>query len=181
MLSNYNKNKIIDRFNQHKIIFCGDVGYQLDPVYSPYEYEKNLIGNFKPEYYEKIHKEHKYRVIADKPDNEYNYFDVKKIDIPTINHDVMHRCKCPILKHNLLMLRKILSNRKIDRIAENELNSLINGKVVDKDNIDYKIEDYIITNTHKKKDAYSEKYKDILKYYITQNTRDYCNGEIVLI
>ena len=99
--------------------------------------------------------------------------------MPTIKHNTMHRCKCDILKHNLLMLRKILASRKIDRITDDEINKLINGKTIDKENIDYAIEDYIITNTHKKKDVYSEKYKDILKYYIQQNTRDYCNGEIV--
>jgi len=32
MLSNEDKEKIIKRYPEHKIIFCGDIGYQLDPI-----------------------------------------------------------------------------------------------------------------------------------------------------
>ena len=150
MLSNHNKNIIIDRYKNHKIIFCGDVNYQLDPVYTPYEYDNNLVGNFKPE------------------------------GMKIVEHNTMYRCKCPILKQNLMMLREIIDKRSIDTISQKELDNLINGKTIDKENIDYKLEDYIITNTHKKKDVYSEKYKHMPKYYVKQKTRDYCNGMIVL-
>jgi hypothetical protein len=32
MLSNEDKEKIIKRYPEHKIIFCGDIGYQLPPI-----------------------------------------------------------------------------------------------------------------------------------------------------
>lgn len=32
MLSNEDKEKLIKRYPEHKIIFCGDIGYQLDPI-----------------------------------------------------------------------------------------------------------------------------------------------------
>lgn len=187
MLSNYNKNLIINRYRDHKIIFCGDVNYQLDPVYSPYEVEKDLVGNFLPTYLKYYFNDNGKNInswLGNQNilmDNSLQEGIMKKelIEIPTIEHNIMHRCKCPLLKQNLLMLREIIGKRAIDRISEKELNNLINGKFQEKENIDYKIEDYIITNTHKKKDVYSEKYKDILKYYVKQNTRDYCNGMIV--
>lgn len=185
MLSDINKNRIIGRFKHHKLIFCGDVNYQLDPVYSPYELEHNLVGNFKPEFYEYYFIDKKGNEIVNFKGNENTLLDnsdllKRKVKIPTIEHNTMHRCKCPILKENLLMLRKIIESRKIDRIKPEELLNLINNKLTDKDNIDYKIDDYIITNTHQKKDIYTEKYKDIKKYYVKQNYRDYCNGEIIL-
>lgn len=154
MLSDHNKNKIISRFNKHKIIFCGDVGFQLDPVYSPEEYNNNLVGSFIP-------------VYKDKP-------------IPTITHETMHRCKCPILKDNLLMLRELIKNQG-DKINPNKLLDILkNVKILDKDNIDYDINDYIITKTHLLKDGYTEKYKDLEKYYVSSKSRDYCNGDIVI-
>lgn len=190
MLSNHNKNRIINRFKDHKIIFCGDVNYQLDPVYSPFEYENNLIGNFKPEYIEYYFidtNDNDKEIIMEKG-HEIQFLDqscingnMKKriVKIHTITHETMHRCKCPKLKHNLLLLRKIMSTRSIDRIRPDELECLIKNKLISKENIDYNMEDYIITNTHKKKDGYSEKYKDMKKYYVKQNSRDFCNGQII--
>jgi hypothetical protein len=32
MMTDEEKEKIINRFNRHKIIFCGDVGFQLPPI-----------------------------------------------------------------------------------------------------------------------------------------------------
>ena len=38
----------------------------------------------------------------------------------------------------------------------------------------------ILTYTNKRKDEFTEMYKDLEKYYITENTQNYSNGEIVL-
>ena len=38
----------------------------------------------------------------------------------------------------------------------------------------------ILTHTNKRKDEFTEMYKDLEKYYITENTQNYSNGEIVL-
>jgi len=154
MLKDSEKNIIINRFNKHKIIFCGDVGFQLDPVYTAEDIKNRNIGAFKPVYKDKI--------------------------IPTIEHNTMHRCKCNILKENLLMLRELIEKvgDKIDN--KNLLDILKNVKIHDKDNIDYDIKDYIITKTHLLKDDYTEKYKDLEKYYVMSKSRDYCNGDIVI-
>jgi len=154
MLKDSEKNIIIERFNKHKIIFCGDVGFQLDPVYTAEDITNNNVGAFKPEY--------------------------KGNKIPTIEHNTMHRCRCNILKENLLMLRDLIEKvgDKIDN--KDLLNILKNVKILDKDNIDYDIKDYIITKTHLLKDCYTEKYKDLEKYYIMSKSRDYCNGDIVI-
>jgi len=154
MLKDTEKNIIINRFNKHKIIFCGDVGFQLDPVYTAEDIQNRNVGAFKPVYKDKI--------------------------IPTIEHNTMHRCKCNILKENLLMLRELIEKvgDKIDN--KNLLDILKNVKIHDKDNIDYDIKDYIITKTHLLKDDYTEKYKDLEKYYVMSKSRDYCNGDIVI-
>ena len=155
MLKDTEKNIILKRFNKHKIIFCGDVGFQLDPVYTAEDIKNRNVGAFKPVYKDKF--------------------------IPTIEHNTMHRCKCAILKENLLMLRELIEKvgDKIDN--KNLLDILKNVKIHDKDNIDYGIKDYIITKTHLLKDNYTEKYKDLEKYYVMSKSRDYCNGDIVII
>tara|TARA_S200002703_G_scaffold118221_1_gene103860 strand:+ start:647 stop:3547 length:2901 start_codon:yes stop_codon:yes gene_type:complete len=154
MMKDSEKNIIINKFNKHKIIFCGDVGFQLDPVYTAEDIKNRNLTAFKPEYNGK--------------------------KIPTIEHNTMHRCKCPILKENLLMLRELIKKvgDKIDN--KNLLDILKNVTIHDKDNIDYDIKDYIITKTHLLKDEYTEKYINLEKYYVMSKSRDYCNGDIVI-
>jgi hypothetical protein len=38
----------------------------------------------------------------------------------------------------------------------------------------------ILTYTNKRKDEFTEMYKHLDKYYITENTQNYSNGEIIL-
>ena len=187
MLSNHNKNIIINRFKDHKIIFCGDVGYQLDPVYSPYEYAKQLIGGFKPEYTEYYFNDNNTEIIQEKG-NELLLLNNSCIDgpmkkrivkIPIIEHNTMYRCKCPVLKDNLLNLRKLIDTNGDKINTEDLLKILKNTKINNKNNIDYKSTDFIITNTHQRKDEYTEKFIDLEKYYITNKTREYSKGEIV--
>ena len=154
MMKDTEKNIIIKKFNKHKIIFCGDVGFQLDPVYTAEDIKNRNLTAFKPEYNGK--------------------------KIPTIEHNTMHRCKCNILKQNLLMLRELIEKNG-DKINPNKLLDILkNVSIHDKDNIDYDIKDYIITKTHLLKDDYTEKYKDLEKYYVMSKSRDYCNGDIVI-
>ena len=67
-----------------------------------------------------------------------------------------------------------LSNDNIPEELKNSLN------IIDKDNIDYNIKDLIISKTHNNKDYFTQKYKDMEKYYVLENTRDFSNGEIVI-
>lgn len=139
MLSNEAKEKIINRFDTHKIIFCGDIGFQLPPI------EGSLF----------------------KPGN-----------IPVIEHNTNYRCKCKKLYKILKFLRKHLADG-VDSFSS-ELSEYFGIKVIDKDSINYSVEDLIITSTHKNKDKYTEKYKDLEKYSVLENTRDYSNGDIII-
>lgn len=139
MMSDEKKNDIIQRFSFHKIIFCGDLGFQLPPV----EGEEFKIN-----------------------------------DIKIIEHTNNRRCKCPELKNKLDLMRGLIKSGK-DFIHEGQNKSVFGIDVIDKDSIEYNIEDLIICPTHKAKDYYSEKYKDLEKYIVLENCLDYSNGDIV--
>ena len=146
MMSEFKKQIIIDRFKEHKIIFCGDLGYQLPPVYDNESIEKGIDkkGDF---------------IIG---------------DLFTQEHKINYRCECPILKNNLDFLRQMIDNK----LNIKEIFDKI--KTIPKDTIDYKIEDLIITRTHKNKDAYTEKYGEFKKWYVLANNRDFSNGMILI-
>ena len=142
MLSNENKKLILKRFTDHKIIFCGDLGYQLLPV----EGTEFLKG-----------------------------------DIPEIEHKTNHRCKCPKLLKILKRCRKVIKMYEDDeRLPIKKILTDYGFKIHKKEDIDYSVQDLIISKTHKSKDYYTEKYKSLNKFMIKENTRDFCNGEIVI-
>ena len=138
MLSDEAKKLIIKRFPHHKIIFCGDLGFQLPPI----EGDEFVVG-----------------------------------ELPVIHHKKNHRCNDEKLAKVLKKLRRLIV-KKGDKY-EGEWDKLIGINYVDKDTIDYKVEDLIITKTHDTKDKYTEKYKNLEKYIVVENTRDYSNGEII--
>ena len=141
MLSDEAKTKIIKRFGSHKIIFCGDVGYQLPPIEG--EEFKTDCG------------------------------------IPVFHHTTNYRCKCKKLEKRLLWLRDRIkggwdSCNIMTFIKQMELD------VISSDSIEYSVQDLILCATHEKKDKYTEKYKNLEKYSVKENTRDYCNGQIII-
>tara|TARA_Y100000004_G_C8941290_1_gene424340 strand:- start:304 stop:2172 length:1869 start_codon:yes stop_codon:yes gene_type:complete len=141
MLSNEGKKLILQRFKKHKIIFCGDIGFQLPPI-------------------------------------EGTEFKIKKL--PSFKHTTNYRCKCEKLHNILMQCREFIKNHN-DRVPiEKYCTKVLKLNIMDKDTIDYTAQDLIITKTHKKKDYYTEKYKDIKKYVVLENTRDYSNGEIII-
>ena len=137
MISNEVKESIIDRFTYHRLIFCGDLGFQLPCI-------------------------------------EGTEFKVE--DDPVINHTTNRRCKCPRLKRRLDYLRKCIEAG----IRLPALDKKFMGiDIIDKDDIDYDVKDLIISPIHKRKDYFTNKYKDKDKYMILDNTLDYSNGQIV--
>jgi hypothetical protein len=90
-------------------------------------------------------------------------------------HTHNYRVKCEKLLTRLNHIRKLQKERKIDLIKPYVLN---NFQKIDEIK-DYKVEDMILARTHKIKDTYTEKFKHLEKYYITENTRKYSNGQIV--
>ena len=140
MLSNEGKKKLIKRFPYHKIIFCGDVGFQLPPI-------------------------------------EGSEF--KSGKIPVFHHTTNYRCKCKKLEKRLLWLRERIKGG-MDNCNISQVVKIIAMDVISSDNIDYEVNDLILCATHEKKDIYTEKYKHLEKYSVKENTRDYCNGEIII-
>jgi len=140
MMSNEKKYDIMDRFDYHKIIFCGDLGFQLPPVNG----------------------------------EEFTIDD----DIKVVEHKNNRRCKCPKLKKRLDFMRGLIKDGK-DFLIGIPDNSVFGIDTVDKDSIEYNVDDLIICPTHKTKDYYSEKYKNLEKYIVLENCLDYSNGEIV--
>ena len=140
MLSNEGKKKLIKRFKNHKIIFCGDVGFQLPPI-------------------------------------EGSEFKTGKL--PVFHHTKNYRCKCKKLEKRLLYLRKIIEDGW-DNICIKNMIKRIGMNIIDSENIEYDVNDLILCATHEKKDKYTEKYKHLEKYSVKENTRDYCNGEIII-
>jgi hypothetical protein len=142
-LSNENKKTILKRFKDHKIIFCGDIGYQL-PCVEGTEFQIDKIKQIKHDIPKDINK---------------------------------RRCKCSKLSKILKHLRTEIDKGN-NQLTENLLD-FYNMKILDKDSIDYTIDDLIITFTHKVKDEYTDKYKNLNKYRITENTNHYFRNEIV--
>ena len=58
-----------------------------------------------------------------------------------------------------------------------EEGKIIKTKALDKNT--YQKEDLIICAEHNECNKYTERFKEIKKYRVKQNTRDYCNGEII--
>lgn len=140
MLCNEDKKKIIERFYEHKIIFNGDIGYQLKPI----EGEEFKIEN------EKV-----------------------------FNHTINYRCKCEKLQKALDYLRLGLS-KGLNKVTIKGVIKRMNIEIVNKDEIDYSVEDLIICKTNKRKDIYTERYKNLEKYCVLENCRDWSNGQIII-
>ena len=140
MLNNDEKELILKRFKHHKIIFCGDLGYQLPPV-EGYEFSAT--------------------------------------NLPIIKHKKNYRCQCDILAKVLMNCRKLIEKDLIDIDCRKVLLEF-GFEIHKKEDIDYSVDDLIITKTHKNKDYYTDKYKDKQKYLVKENTRDYSNGQIVI-
>ena len=139
MLSNEAKTKIINRYDKHKIIFCGDIGYQLPPIHGD---------------------------------------EFKRDGIVEVEHNTNYRCKCDKLEGVLNKLRKSIGNGV--EIFNSNQSKYFGIDVIEASNINYTVEDLIITATHKSKDVYTDKYSNLEKYTVLENSRDYSNGEIII-
>ena len=145
MVTNKEKELIIKRFAGLKIIFCGDLGYQLPPVNEGDEFEIGLLPEFKH------------------------------------TRTSQSRCKCEKLQGILDKCRKVIDLNEDDRHPQmKKIIRILGFEIGKKEDIDYQVEDLIITKTHKNKDYYTEKYKHLHKYKIEEKTKDYSNGDIII-
>ena len=78
------------------------------------------------------------------------------------------RAKCEKLKKLLLILRKIIENNAMVGIGEITRWIEKNVDIIEKEKINYKPADMILSRTHKANKYYDDTYGDLEKYYITE-------------
>jgi len=146
MMSEGQKQFIFETYSDMKLIFCGDIGFQLPCIEGD---EIKIDGFDNIQYHEKDYRS-------------------QDIELNNIKKD----------------LRKMISDKKdkfiINRWCVNQFSKL--GRCVNKDFVadNYKVEDMILTSTNMLKDYYTGLFPNLKKYYVLENNRLYCNGEIVI-
>lgn len=148
MMTEDQKQFIFKTYSNMKLIFCGDLGYQLSCIFGT---EMNKEG------FDKI-----------------------------IKNNINYRCKdnrlLEILNKLRTMIEYDLPKWEINNWVIQEFKKF--NKYIKVDEIDYKIEDMILTGTNKLKDYFTKlfdkNFGEINKYYITSNNRLYSNGEIII-
>lgn len=150
MLSENQKEKFFEVYGDMKIIMCGDLGYQL-PCIEGEEMNTNGFDNI-------------------------------------VKHTNDYRCNDVRLKTIKNNLRKMISNGQSkkeinDWVIEefSKLSRIISVETLQKN---YQINDMILSGTNELKDYYTSlfagKFGENDKYYVMENNRLYCNGDIVI-
>ena len=94
-------------------------------------------------------------------------------------HNNNYRVKCDKLLFLLNKIRYMMASSPVVSSKDIKDYILNNFKKI-KDIPNYSVNDMILTYTNKRKDEFTEMYKHLDKYYITENTQNYSNGEITL-
>jgi len=146
MMTNKQKDFLLTTYSDMKIIFCGDLVYQLGPI----------------------------------NDNVMNIYDIEYI---RDDFGTSKRYKCNELIEVSNYLRTSIRTRTNINIVKKKIKAIFSEKGQYIDNLNYNINDIIITHSNINKDYYTELYKGKFeeeKYYITQTTREVQNGLIVI-
>lgn len=154
MLSQEKKEFIFKTYGDMKIIMCGDLGYQLPPI-------KEGIKEVK-------------EMTSDGFDN-------------IITYNTNYRCKDEKLKQILDKLRIMISQKKnlsqINKWVINEFTKL--GRMISIEDLKekYNVNDMILCGTKQLRQEYTDLFVGkfpIEKYYVLENNRLHCNGEIII-
>jgi hypothetical protein len=150
MMTEEQKKFIFKTYSNMKIIMCGDLGYQLPPIENDEEMNTTGFDNI-------------------------------------ITYNTNYRCKDEKLKQILNTLREMISQEKnihqINKWVINEFTKL--GRMISIEDLKekYNVNDMILCGTNQLKDYYTGLFTGkfpIEKYYVLENNRLYCNGEIVI-
>ena len=99
-------------------------------------------------------------------------------------HTTDFRCQCPQLKGIKNALRRMIETEcpkaLINRWVVAEFKRLNRIIEVNKLQQMYKVEDMILTGTNELKDYYTKLFPTLEKYYVSENNRLHCNGDIVI-
>jgi hypothetical protein len=100
-----------------------------------------------------------------------------------IEYNKNYRCTCPVLALVLSNLRSLIKEKVHAGMTDTMANEYIQKQfpIVTEDELKqiYKVDDMILSHTNVVKDKYKEMFPDD-KWYVTVNTREYCNGQIVI-
>jgi len=150
MMTEEQKEFIFKIYGDMKIIMCGDLGYQLPPIENKEEMNNTGFDNI-------------------------------------IKYNTNYRCKDEKLKRILDRLREMISQEKnkfeINKWVINEFKKL--GRIISIEDLKekYNVNDMILCGTNQLKDYYTGLFAGkfpVEKYYVLENNRLYCNGEIVI-
>ena len=154
MMSYEDQLLILDRFSKHKIIFCGDLGYQLPPINEENGEEvecfKILPGMMVTEWTTL------YRCLC--PTLEKILFKLRKF---------------------IDEKKQFTPGFKIDWSQQFNGAIAIHGMGWVQENYNYE-KDLIICKSHRACDYYTNLFKDKPKYKIKKRYKNYCNGDIVV-
>lgn len=146
MLNENQKIKLFELYGDMKIIFCGDLGYQL-PCIEGIEMNTDGFDNI-------------------------------------VKHNTDYRCKCPLLKSIKNDLRLMIEyDRPVTEINSMTIEQFKKlGRVISVDELKqmYDVNDMILAGTNNIKDFYTNMFLGKNKYYVTENNRLYCNGDIII-
>ena len=150
MMTEEQKAFIFKTYGDMKIIMCGDLGYQLPPIENKEEMNNTGFDNI-------------------------------------ITYNTNYRCKDEKLKQILDKLRLMISQEKnkfeINKWVINEFKKLKRIISIEDLKEKYNVNDMILCGTNQLKDYYTGLFTGkfpIEKYYVLENNRLYCNGEIVI-
>jgi len=176
MLTKQQFEKIVERFPYHKLIFAGDLGYQLPPT----DYNNTGVEELCEEDFE-----HKVEFKNDRRSHDKETKRFKKMARQLIDEGSGW-------KEILQLLVNSTSVKKAVKLSEWQ-NSELKKLKFEKSNDDvesvirsfigndfgYKSNDMIICSEHKYCNEYTEYFKDKPKYKIKTNKKKYQNGNIV--
>ena len=144
---------ILLQIDCNRLIFVGDFGYQLPPAVD----RKKFPLESNPDMVE---------MTLDNIENVVTYTEQR-------------RAKCEKLKELLTIIRQLISCNtryyKVIPILKKFLPTITKEQLI----TEYKKQDMILCSQNDYKDEYTELFKDIEKYYVTENNSLYQNGMII--
>lgn len=158
MYSEQSKRAIFKRFDSHKLIFCGDIGYQL-PSWGE---DQPII----PDGFDKIF------------NHTYNYR-IKCNELKKLCDMLRTLIRKGIVDNRIDNWKyKNYINKKVERFF------IDRNRMIDKDELRdmYDIKDYILVGTKEVGLEYTDMFKGKFneeKYYVKSNTNEFSNGDIV--
>ena len=160
MMSEEEKVKIINYYKNVKLVFCGDIKYQLPFVIA---HKKGIHTEFTTHGFDNIMKF----------DIDYR---AKCMDLQNIKNQIRKY----IDEDKMFFVDNIKYNEENDIFINDSLLSKFQHITKEQLCSMYNINDMILCSSHIKKDVYKEVFYNMKKYYITKTTNKYSCGEIII-